>query len=587
MLFTILLLAVCGPLIAQQGQSPQSSQGPTLKGSVEQDVNPRYHTKPDTEAHISQLVGDIIQQVSLTTEKGPPPKFADDVGEYDRYKATKKYGRVAKQYDGCVDKAKEAELHEQKAKEAEAEYDVLRKQLYGRPSPRLRELLATINREEKAAGDRLKEAADCLKSTPAENNIYNQRGSGPPLFGNPQSNRQNNTQQAGTDRNGSLYPRRPEQPLKSPCQPYGPGGYDFCNNPGPPPIGCDCGKRGPQPQFQKPKFDPVQYIKGFLQGMQDCGKMGADLLAAALAFVEGDFKQCAMLLGLQPGQSVFLRTIYQEGTTRRLGISPFDAGRIDGRRICAYAIAPAAARALKAVPGLRTPGATEFNPIKGAAVIENSTELANKWVETPKGAMQFGKLLGDPGKMGTVYELPKQPGRVIKVSNTNPESALSFERQYKGYTELAKTNIPATKIYDKLFGNKGQASFLTMDNVITKWGGKLAQNLERNEVAQVPRAMQRLYEDLGRNDLIWVDGHPLNVAYARLRGQFTAIIIDSDMIFRAEEFNSQPVTVQLRLRTLLREGFDYELPLGATPNALEIMDILYHIRFTKYPMPPL
>ena len=143
--------------------------------------------------------------------------------------------------------------------------------------------------------------------------------------------------------------------------------------------------------------------------------------------------------------------------------------------------------------------------------MENSSQLAGQWVKTPKGPMKFGKLLGDPeklGAMGNVYELPDQPGRVIKVSNAGWESAPSFTRQLEGYNALAKARILTPKIYEAIISESGQPSFLLMDNVKARFSGATFFDNVSGDASRAG-AVQQLYGDLGRNGLVWVVGHPV------------------------------------------------------------------------------
>jgi hypothetical protein len=171
----ILGLLLLLPLSAQQNQNPP------LSGRVSQDeiINPRYKTTVENEMHISQLVGDIIQQVDLIipsyhSEPSPMPALNADVTEYDKYKASKKYGEVAQKYSSCVDKALEAAPHLKKAAEAEVEYNQLRIQQRGQSSPELTALLKTEEREAKIGKDLHKAAAECLDNTADPNNLYGQ-----------------------------------------------------------------------------------------------------------------------------------------------------------------------------------------------------------------------------------------------------------------------------------------------------------------------------------------------------------------------------------------------------------------------------
>ncbi len=299
---------------------------------------------------------------------------------------------------------------------------------------------------------------------------------------------------------------------------------------------------------------PVQYTKGIFQGLTDCAQYGVNALSSAFYMATGDFVTAAQLLGLEPGQSLILRSIYQEATTNNFGISPFEAGRIAGRRICSYVIVPTAAKIPKGIKGLRTLGRTPFNPLEGSAVLENSAGLADTWIRTPKGPVRLGGFIGS-GELGSVYKLADQPGKVIKVSNTNPDSPASFPRQLNGYNHITQeTRILTPKIYDYMPGGEQQPSFLVMDNVNTKWPGAQFFSNVKDIVNNPPRkaAVQQLYDELKNNGLVWVDGHQLNVAFANVAGKLRAIVVDADMIFKGSELGNQDISVRVRLNGALQ-----------------------------------
>jgi hypothetical protein len=291
----------------------------------------------------------------------------------------------------------------------------------------------------------------------------------------------------------------------------------------------------------------------------------------------GDFVTASQLLGLQPGQSITLRTIFQEAQTNVIGISPFEAGRIAGRRICSYALVPGVAKAAKSLGGIASEGATPYNPVRGAAISENSGSLSGKWIRTPNGTVQLGRLRGS-GAFGDVYDMGGQRGRVMKISNAKPISAQSFPRQVAGSSYAQSAGIPTPKIYSSQFAAPGQPSFLVMDDISARWpGSQIVSDVQQLGPAQ-KAAIQRLYTQVGDNGLVWADGHSSNIFFTNGAGGVTAGIVDSDMVFPASEFAEQDafvkntvgnIMIQTGQQGLLFKGF----------NAQQMMNALFRARY--------
>lgn len=333
----------------------------------------------------------------------------------------------------------------------------------------------------------------------------------------------------------------------NPCEPKGPGGYNYCDNPaGTQPAGCVCpsrtGNSNPPTSNSRPlppTFDPLQYGKGVFEGLLDCAGAFRDLGAAAGYMVQGNFVAAANALGLQPGESVTLRAIFQEATTQNLGISPEEAGRIAGRRLCAYAIVPAALKIPKTLKGLNAPGASSLNPIKGGGISKNARSLAGKWVDTPSGPIRLGINLGN-GKFASVYKLPQ--GRAIKISTLDPDAGASFNGQKAGADLLRKAGIPTPSIYGVSVGGPGEPSFLYTDDVTATGPGsawKNGQILGGDVNLDVPKltAIRDLYTQIRNAGLTWADGHAGNVFWF---GNGTAGVLDADMVFESNQLLQQP-----------------------------------------------
>ena len=154
----------------------------------------------------------------------------------------------------------------------------------------------------------------------------------------------------------------------NPCLPFGPGGYDYCANPKGIrlPAGCVCNQappiatRKPVPnptppatnpnpgpaQPRNPIVDTGQYLQGMAAGLGVCVQGLGSIMAGAGYFMSGNFVKAQELWGLTPGQSILLKTLYQEMTTKVVGqnISPYEQGLVAGRRICQYALIPEATK---------------------------------------------------------------------------------------------------------------------------------------------------------------------------------------------------------------------------------------------------
>jgi len=137
-----------------------------------------------------------------------------------------------------------------------------------------------------------------------------------------------------------------------------------------------------------------------------------------------------------------------------------------GRRLCAYAVVPGAAKAAGTVlKGAISPGSTFTNPIKGSALQDaingdpkvptspNPTNLANKWVQTGNGPVQLGGYAGQ-GSFASVFRYGTS--KAIKLSRSNPQTLgygpQSIEGQYTGAGRVqaaGEWRLPVYRIWSR------------------------------------------------------------------------------------------------------------------------------------------
>ena len=321
-----------------------------------------------------------------------------------------------------------------------------------------------------------------------------------------------------------------------------------------------------------------------------------DLLSAAAAFVNGDFVTTANSLGLEPGESLTLRMIKSELTTNALGASPFEAGRLAGRRICAYVVVPRViARGRQVLGRLRgrpgpvvMDGSSPRNALTGKVLGEavgadaglppDQLLLPGKWIQTANGPMQLGPKLG-AGQFGNVYELPKNPNQVVKIGSDNGITPPSFPRQMTG-TQLLKAAGIATPGVELATAAGGSPPILLMDNIFSKWpGARVLSDVGDLSGPQV-QAVEGLFQQIGNKGLIWIDGKPSNVFLYEANGGLRAGVVDADMIFAAADWKAQPQAVQQNLVNVLMSAGKMSLILGGGPiNANQIMQALFDLRY--------
>ncbi|QOY90353.1 toxin glutamine deamidase domain-containing protein [Paludibaculum fermentans] len=361
--FAIVLLLLLSPLHAQNPRPP-------LQGGVSEEViNPDYRTRLDNQLRIGQLAGDIVGRVSLIgaelhnngTSTAVHQIIDQEMTELEKYKRSGQYGRIAEQYNPCIQTAFSAEPHLIKAWEAEKEIDRLRVTHTG-TNGRVQALVDLYNRESRAAGDLLQSAAECVRSVESKQPWNNPPAGQPPGGNNSPDSPSRPPLRGGAADNGgsgngtSYYPRVPDPPFQSPCQPDGPGGYNFCDNPNPPPAGCICSDRpnrsrpapprpapnqqqvcGPEPdwvrQYRAEGATPsLRYQVGFNQGVARCLQDQCTIQNLAMAVSAAAFPQVRALLALGSAANVLSAIVNPPGFDP--SPDPYVRGNEEGARLC-------------------------------------------------------------------------------------------------------------------------------------------------------------------------------------------------------------------------------------------------------------
>ena len=306
------------------------------------------------------------------------------------------------------------------------------------------------------------------------------------------------------------------------------------------------------PGSQTPAADPnlpVDYFRGFAAGMGDCFTGFVDLFAATGMMAKGDFVSAARLLGVEPGKSLVLKSIWQELVQTKVvgkGVSYYDQGRAAGRRICTYALIPGALKVRKA---LATVGETRWNPIRGpdlgeamAGAEKGLDAYKGKWVATGKGPVQrpvqLGKFVGR-GSFSTVYEMAGDPDKVIKIGNNPAESPGSFARQKEGAQRLKSAGVETPNIDYVDPGTAVRPGSLITGNVFKRGPPgsiKIFSDPRAIMGTSISRALQDVYDNLAQKGYIWGDGHLGNIAFEPTGpGTWRGVVIDPDMILTPAE----------------------------------------------------
>ena len=300
---------------------------------------------------------------------------------------------------------------------------------------------------------------------------------------------------------------------------------------------------------QNPSPPPLDYLRGFADGLSDCFKGFMDLAAAVAMIAQGHSQDAATILGVKPGQDPILQMIAQEIFNTKVvgsGVSAYQQGRVAGRRVCAYGLVPGVAKAGK---GLLTPGVTRLNPLKGQALydamgdVKNLPKYTGRWVSIKEGTIQLGDHVGD-GSFSSVFERVDQPGKVVKIGSNPAESPGSFTRQIEGSNRLTEAGVSTPKIYPNWdAGTSTTPGSLTTDNVlknsppgtVTRFvpaGGQIAGTA-------FARALQDINNKLIAKGYVLIDNHLGNIAFELdSAAGVKAIVVDPDMVMTASEIEA-------------------------------------------------
>jgi hypothetical protein len=353
-------------------------------------------------------------------------------------------------------------------------------------------------------------------------------------------------------------------PLGSPSSSSGPGSGS------PPPSGSP-----PAKQPSNPVANAADYLHGVIDGFGNCFKSMGSLLAGAGYFAQGDFQNAATAWGLEPGQSIVLKTMYSELTTPSVGsnVSPYEAGVTAGRRLCTYAVIPGVTKAAGTlIKGAAAPGSTFTNPIKGGALQEaidgeipqepingeapqnpvdpnapNPQTIANKWVQTGNGPVQLGKYAGQ-GSFATVFRYGKSS--VIKFSRSIPRikgyGPESIEGQEIGASRLEKAGVETPNTSNYTPGGPDSPASIMADDVTQKYPNSNPlsttefKTLPAGEQTQVLNAIKNATNQIAKSGNVLIDTNPGNFTIQNLGNAIDAIIHDPDMVMTVPEIQNLP-----------------------------------------------
>lgn len=383
---------------------------------------------------------------------------------------------------------------------------------------------------------------------------------------------------------GNPGPQPPISPPAAPGQPTGtlPGGTQQ-----PAPQTCSA---------TKPLTSTaIDCLSGVVAGIGDCVQGNVNAIAGAGYFFMGDFVNAAKMWGLQPGQSVFLSTLYKELTTPTIGqnVTTFQRCQTQARRICSYVAVPAITKAAgsalkgagkggtsptsgaggsgpgetgsaggggpsegsvtKTAPGesgsvtqpsssgkpgnyVITGGTSAGNAIGGLDLLGDVTAnpggLANKWVKLPSGPVQLGSFAGR-GSFAAVYRTTG--GNVIKITTENTGAAGSLQGQINGAKILNNLKVSTPDIVDYQPPGFQQAGSLTVADFAEQFPGakQLSSKAFPNmNQSAVSGQLQQYANRLGASGNLMLDTNPSNFAISP-NGEL--IVIDPDMIVPASE----------------------------------------------------
>lgn len=550
--------------------SSAAAQAKVLSGSVQQSAN-----LPDNQA-VTSVVLDMYHQLSImpgptSAAQAAGQRFQADIATFNGYVG--QASALAKEYVPCVQKYQQAYPHVMQ-----------QSQFYMQNNSKGYNAQAAIAKPLIQAG------ASCVNAIGGDQFSGSGSNPPPPTSGIPPSSWNLGVPGAGNPgapQSPSIPPRYYQGRVSNdPCLPFGPGGYDYCANPTQP-SGCNCHRRGKpptQPVRNGPPLDPVgdtqQYLKGLAAGIGQCVQGWIDLLGAAAQMASGDFEGAARTLGLQPGQSVMLKTVYQELVqTKSVGGSPYELGLTAGRRVCAYGIpGPGDGEKPPAVSGTAPPKILDDIGILNTPV----RKIPGKTIQTPWGPKRIGDYIGK-GESGAVYKLPDEPGKVIKIGNTGVDSAPSFIRQLDGYNKIRETNAAPTPNNYNARTNvpQNKPSMIIADNIFEKWPGAQIVSDLGNLTGQQLQALKGLYDDLASKGFVWNDGHSSNAFFYQTPNGLKAGMVETDGLVQGSslpEIQALNDASQVEKLTSIMQEMNYS-GLYQAFNPQQVMNAMFQWRF--------
>ena len=147
-----------------------------------------------------------------------------------------------------------------------------------------------------------------------------------------------------------LYPQYPlpastaSRHGSSPCQPFGPGGYNYCDNPaGTQPPGCHCPRSNPIPDAASPNNEGP-FVQGFLAGVAQCawsacsnpGQIAAIGAAVAASKWQQAVRYAGVVKAVAQGSAAMSLASTMQNSQPLNSIDPYTMGFYEGKRFCSW-----------------------------------------------------------------------------------------------------------------------------------------------------------------------------------------------------------------------------------------------------------
>jgi len=425
-----------------------------------------------------------------------------------------------------------------------------------------------------------------------------------------------------------------------PCYPAGPKNYWVCDYPNlPRPPGCTCSttpaqppqaaqtpapKPPSQPSAQSTGSGPDQgnYLLGLLGGLNNCAQGIGSIMGGIGYFMEGDFTDAATMWGLEPGQSVMLKTISAEMSTPVVGssVTPYQQGVAAGQRICSYILIPAAGKAVgsalggkpapttlkqaikEGAPAGTGPGSSQQDPIMGdqlkeaLAVDEKGNApakaLEGQWVELQNGPEQLGPYRAQGG-LAAVYN--KGANQVMKIAKSGPNGYYndSIKGQVNGAKILKSLDVETPDLSDYQPGSADVPGSVVADDLATKYPGafeltaKKFQSMTPVQQQAILDAVDTEMNKVSGGDYALLDTNPSNISVQPIGNAFKAIIHDADFLMTMDEIDAEVAADDAAVKANNLAAKDpnntappkpRSLPLGVLEGSLQLDGISMYVK---------